>query len=35
MIGSGILFFFMFLCSFPICFYNQEKEQSEEDEEAD
>ena len=29
MMGSGIMFFFMFLCSFPICFYDAEKEREE------
>ena len=30
MMGSGIMFFFMFLCSFPICFYDADKEREEE-----
>lgn len=29
---TGVLFFFMFWCSLPICYYNKEKEATEEDE---
>jgi len=33
MIVAGILFFFMIFCSIPICYYNKEKEVTEQDEE--
>ena len=33
MIATGIIFFLMIFCAFPICCYNKEKELTEQDQE--